>query len=218
MNGLSSPERLSALALDDDGLFERLHCTGMIFNEVVGQLHGLMLRAARHQLSRMSNVRSRLGTVGLDEIANQAADDATIAAPAKLDSFEGRSKFTTWVYKFGILHALSGASRALWKDREVPLDVIAERPSKDSSPEALIGAAELSSLLSTAIATSLTPRQRAVVTALILNDVPIDALAERLDTTRNVIYKNLYDARKRLRSSLSAQGYPTEGATRGVRA
>jgi RNA polymerase sigma-70 factor (ECF subfamily) len=38
---------------------------------------------------------------------------------------------------------------------------------------------------------------------LTLNGVPIDVLAERLDTTRGALYKTLHDARQKLRSYLA---------------
>jgi RNA polymerase sigma-70 factor (ECF subfamily) len=40
-----------------------------------------------------------------------------------------------------------------------------------------------------------------------VDEVPIDVLAERLGTNRNAIYKTLHDARGRLRAHLTAQGY-----------
>jgi RNA polymerase sigma-70 factor (ECF subfamily) len=52
----------------------------------------------------------------------------------------------------------------------------------------------------------LTPRQREVFTALALNEVPIDVLAERLGSTRGALYKTLHDARRKLRSELAAAG------------
>jgi RNA polymerase sigma-70 factor (ECF subfamily) len=36
--------------------------------------------------------------------------------------------------------------------------------------------------------------------------VPIDVLAERLDTTRGALYKTLHDARRKLREALAARG------------
>ena len=56
------------------------------------------------------------------------------------------------------------------------------------------------------IETSLTRRQREVLVALALNEVPIDVLAERLDTTRGALYKVLHDARQRLRAALLERG------------
>jgi RNA polymerase sigma-70 factor (ECF subfamily) len=58
-----------------------------------------------------------------------------------------------------------------------------------------------------AIATVLTPHQRAVLVALTLRGVPIDVLAERLGTTRGALYKTLHDARRKLREHLTGRGF-----------
>src|SRR4029078_10046058 len=50
------------------------------------------------------------------------------------------------------------------------------------------------------IEASLSPRQREVLVAVTLNGVPIDVLAQRLETTRGALYKTLHDARKKLRA------------------
>jgi RNA polymerase sigma-70 factor (ECF subfamily) len=44
-----------------------------------------------------------------------------------------------------------------------------------------------------------------------LNGVPIDVLAERLDTTRGALYKTLHDARRKLRGHLEEQGLSIDG-------
>ena len=62
--------------------------------------------------------------------------------------------------------------------------------------------------LTKAIEEDLTPRQREVFVAIALNDVPIDVLALQLGSNRNAIYKNLFDARRKLRASLAAAGHP----------
>ena len=41
---------------------------------------------------------------------------------------------------------------------------------------------------------------------LALNEVPIDVLAERLNTNRGALYKTLHDARRKLRGELAAAG------------
>jgi RNA polymerase sigma-70 factor (ECF subfamily) len=66
--------------------------------------------------------------------------------------------------------------------------------------------AELLAAVSEVIAGELTPHQRAVLVAITLDDVPIDVLAERMQTTRGALYKTLHDARRRLRSCLAARG------------
>jgi RNA polymerase sigma-70 factor (ECF subfamily) len=57
----------------------------------------------------------------------------------------------------------------------------------------------------------LTARQREVFVAVALNDVPIDVVADRLNTTRGAVYKTLHDARRKLRVALSARGLGIEG-------
>jgi RNA polymerase sigma-70 factor (ECF subfamily) len=49
-----------------------------------------------------------------------------------------------------------------------------------------------------------------VLVALAIDGVPIDVLAERLDTNRNALYKTLHDARRKLRAVLGDRGFPVE--------
>jgi RNA polymerase sigma-70 factor (ECF subfamily) len=46
-----------------------------------------------------------------------------------------------------------------------------------------------------------------VLVAVTLDGVPIDVLAERLNTTRGALYKTLHDARRKLRKVLAAQRF-----------
>ena len=55
-----------------------------------------------------------------------------------------------------------------------------------------------------------------MLVAITLNDVPIDVLAERLQTTRGALYKTLHDARRRLRSCLAARGLDPDLHDRGT--
>ena len=57
--------------------------------------------------------------------------------------------------------------------------------------------------LSSSIDSCLTDHQREVLVALALNGVPLDVLAERLNTTRGALYKTLHDARRKLRADLA---------------
>ena len=49
-----------------------------------------------------------------------------------------------------------------------------------------------------------------MLVALALNEVPIDVLAERLNTTRGALYKTLHDGRQKLRGALAARGLGLE--------
>lgn len=197
-----------------DDWVTRLSTSGTARDGAVADLHGLMLRAARHRISRMTEAAG-LGSVRREEIAQAAADDATMSVLGRLHTFEGRSRFTTWAYKFAILQAGVELRRALWKDRDIPLAEIGEPlESPSSSPEALVEAADLATAVRSALAT-LTPHQRQVATALLVDDVPIDVLAERLGTNRNALYKTLHDARQRLRTQLESTGFRIDTTAQG---
>src|SRR5262245_11789772 len=86
-------------------LLRRLGSTGPERDEAVGELHVLLLRAARFAIARRSTSHPHLRGGDLDDLAHQAADDALIAVLAKLEDFRGESRFTTWAYKFALLEA-----------------------------------------------------------------------------------------------------------------
>ena len=62
--------------------------------------------------------------------------------------------------------------------------------------------------------TELTTRQREVFVAIVVNDVPLDALAVRLGSNRNALYKMMFDARRKLRAALAANGYLNDDDSR----
>ena len=183
------------------------------YEAAVGRLHDLLLRAARFELRR------RGAHTDLEDLALQAANDALVAILAKLTTYRGQSRFTTWAYKFALLEAAVKARRRAWQGREVPLDDDGWSlvPHRGSGPGADAETAELLGAVADAIATVLTAHQRAVLVAITLQDVPIDVLAERLGTTRGALYKTLHDARRKLRAQLALQGlHPldSEGGSR----
>ena len=186
---------------------------GVERDEALGDLHDLLLRAARFELGRRRAALSHVRGEDIDDLAMQAADDALVALLGKLHTYRGASRFTTWAYKFALLEAGVKVRRRAWQGREVVLEpeswpVLADLgPSVEQRREG----AELLGALKSAVSEQLTPHQRAVFTALALNEVPIDVLSERLDTTRGALYKTLHDARRKLRAELTAGGFVEEG-------
>jgi RNA polymerase sigma-70 factor (ECF subfamily) len=195
----------SVTEADDSGAWLRsLRAEGPTRDAAIARLHELMLRAARFELSRRRAALSHVRGEELDDLATQAADDAVVAVLGKLDDFRGRSRFTTWAYKFALLEAGVRLRRRAWQEREVVLEpddwnVLADRAS--TVHERLEQSDQLDELRA-AIQSELTPHQRRVFIALALNEVPIDVLAERLRTSRGALYKTLHDARKKLRQAL----------------
>jgi RNA polymerase sigma-70 factor, ECF subfamily len=183
---------------------------GPAHDAAVARLHALLHRAARFELRR------RGAHADLEDLAFQAADDALVAILAKLHTFRGQSRFTTWAYKFALLEAGVKARRRAWQGREVPMpdDGWALLADRRRGPGADAETAELLAAVRDAIDSALTPHQRAVLVAITLQDVPIDVLAERLGTTRGALYKTLHDARRKLRARLVAQGLGPGGESR----
>ncbi len=183
-----------------------LRSTGAERERAVTELHALLLRAARFETGRRAT--AALSPSERSDLAMQAADDALMLVLDKLDTFEGRSRFTTWAYKFAIYEAGVKTRRRSWQDREVTLEDASWSliPDSSSGPEAAAEERELLLALQAGIATALTAHQRNVLVALAVTGVPIDVLAERLGTTRGALYKTLHDARRKLRGHLSNQG------------
>jgi len=130
-----------------------------------------------------------------------------MAVLTKLPTFEGRSRFTTWVYKFAILQSATEVRRYAWRNREVELSDDTHVLEHGPSPASYAEATDLASAVRCAIDEALTPHQRRITIALLIDDVPIDVLAERLGTNRNALYKTVHDARTRLRAHLIASGH-----------
>lgn len=174
----------------------------------ISRLHDLLVRAARFEIGRRRGQLAGLGAAQLEDLAVQSADDALMAVLRKLGDYRGASRFTTWAYKFALLEASSAVRRRTWDGVELPLteDGLAVLAARRGSPHAAARSAELLQWLERAIRTELTPRQREVLVALTLNDVPLDVLAERLGASRGALYKMLHDGRRKLRAALVRDG------------
>jgi RNA polymerase sigma-70 factor (ECF subfamily) len=180
-------------------------------DEAVARLHDALRRSARHELRRRAP-RASLSGPELDDTAQQCADDAIVSILERVGDFRGLSRFTTWAYKFVIFEVSNTVARHAWRRQppshvdwaRVP-DMLAPRPGERAERR------EQLAVLAKAIDEDLTKRQREVFVAVALNDVEIDVLALALGSNRNALYKNLFDARRRLRASLAAAGHPLGG-------
>jgi RNA polymerase sigma-70 factor, ECF subfamily len=206
----AASSRSEAAPLDPESQewLRTLRGSGRERDEAVARLHELLLRAARFETARRRPTLPHLRGNDLDDIANQAADDALVSVLRRLDSFRGASRFTTWAYKFALLEAAVKLRKRAWQGREVPLEPEGWGLFSNAGlePDAEAEQSELLGTLQRAIAQVLTPHQRRVLVALALNGVPIDVLAERLNTNRGALYKTLHDARRKLRKHLQERG------------
>lgn len=203
-----SPSPAGVLDEETRAWLRDLRLQGRAHDIAVERLHALLLRAARFEVARRGASLPHLRGDELGEIALEAADDALISVLARLDTFRGASRFTTWAYKFALLEAAVKLRKRAWQGREIPLDQEAWDlfSSAGPGPPDAAEQSELLAVLREGIA-ALTPHQRRVLLALAVNGIPIDVLADRLNTTRGALYKALHDARRNLRTYLKERGF-----------
>ena len=142
------------------------------------------------------------------------AQDSLIKILDKIDSFEGRSKFTTWAMSIAVRLAISSMRRKHFRD--VSMSSLLENslrfepaatpePTNDTERQK----AELLSKLRELIDTNLTDKQRDAMHSL-LNGMPVEVFAEKTGSKRNAVYKLIHDARVKLRRGFEQAGYKAE--------
>ena len=198
---------------DSEAWLNALRGIGSARDQAVDCLYAQLAAAARLEVVRRATDVEILAGHAIDDLATHAAGDALVAVLAELDDARGASRFTTWACKFAILAAGRQARLHIWKHREVDLDSdswkrLAEPAGVGRSPDhdAVFQA------LTDGIGTVLTRHQRCVLVALTIDRVPIDVLADRLNTTRGALYATLHDARGELRRRLAEAGLPVGAA------
>lgn len=154
-----------------------------------------------------------------DAFVEDVIQDTLLRVLDRFETFEGRSKFTTWVYKIAIHIALSELRLKKWK--EFSLDKLEEGQDPDSMPSEIFASEDPDPeeklerknaimLVQKIIQEELTPRQRSIMMAINVNGVPLDVVAERTGTNRNALYKMMHDARLKLKRRLEREGHPPE--------
>lgn len=185
----------------------------------IEDLRARLQRGIYYYLSRERSDLANLSNQELTQMAEDLAQDATLRVIENLDSFRGDSRFTTWATKIAVRVAISDLRRARYKDFSLD-DLTADgdlMPGTASSvngsappgPEDATERADVMTKISKALEEALTERQYQALTAVALQGVPLEIVAEQMGTNRNALYKLLHDARRKLRSHLEAQGLST---------
>jgi RNA polymerase sigma-70 factor, ECF subfamily len=205
----SSPERVADETPVPDEWVRALSGGRVEREDATARLHEMLLRVARAEARRRGG-QLRISGPELDDLAHQAAADAVLAIIAKIGEFRGESRFTTWACKFVIFEVSGKIGRHFWRHPPIPLeagnwDRLPDRFGLDPARESEWR--DLARALRRAVEEELTEHQRRVFTAIVVDGVPLDALAVKLRSNRNALYKTMFDARRKLRASLVANGY-----------
>jgi RNA polymerase sigma-70 factor (ECF subfamily) len=192
---------------DNQSWINDLKSQGEQQNDALKDLRVIVERGLSHALTRWLKVDDPL----FQSLVEEATQETLIKVLDNLDSFEGRSKFTTWVYKIAVRVALTDLRRKRWEN--VSLDEIVEDyqnenifPDKKVKVEEEVFQGELVEKVKEIINHELTEKQRTALIALGFRGMSLLEVAERLNTNRNALYKLLHDARKRLKKRLRDEG------------
>lgn len=186
---------------------EALSQPGPLRDEALADLRVLLVRGLGYALSQRSNVR--------DSDLEDFAQNALLKILDGLDTFRGEARFTTWAHKIAVRVAFTELRRRRWRD--VSLNEMTE--SKEDSTEFIpldladpsIGPEQramqraILETLRRLIGEELTDKQRQAMQAM-LRGMPLQEVAERMDTNRNALYKLLHDARRRLQQKMLEEG------------
>ena len=150
----------------------------------------------------------------LDDVAHQAVGDAMLAILAKLADFRGESRFIAWAYRFVILEVSAKLGRHYWRNPPVALDAgqwerLPDRFGIDPARYAE-AAGILAEVRRVVEEEELTSQQRRIFVAVVVDQIPRDALVAELGLQKNAIYKVIFDARRKIRRALVAKGYLEE--------
>jgi RNA polymerase sigma-70 factor, ECF subfamily len=192
-----------------------LKSDGELQTAALSDLRAYLVRAALYALQRRRNAFQKLTSTGIEQLAEDCAQDAVSAILGHLDQFRGDSRFTTWAYKFAVNAALITARRERWG--RVPLDQLlgsvdlvdqiglASEALSDPQRRAL--QREILAVVRQAIEIHLTVRQRQALTAIVFEEITLDELARHWASNRNALYKLLHDARRKLKAHLRDRGF-----------
>jgi RNA polymerase sigma-70 factor, ECF subfamily len=152
-------------------------------------------------------------------LAEEVAQDTLLRVLDRLDTFQGRSQFITWVHKIAVRIALTELRRKRWEnvsleelvegDESVPMGSLL-KDSRASTPEEQFEGADMVQRVQRIIADELTDKQRQAMIAIAIKGMPFEEVARRMGTNRNALYKMMHDTRLRLKLRLSREGLTVE--------
>lgn len=190
---------------ENEKWIQRLRAEGDIRDQAITELRAILVRGLA------ATCRGRYGS---KIQAEDVAQDALIKILDKLDTFEGRSKFTTWAMTIGVRIAISEMRRKHFQD--VSMDQLLSNSMRFEPAATTEPAAEdenerskMLTKLSELIETNLSTKQRDAMHSL-LNGMPVEIFAEKTGSNRNAVYKLVHDARVKLRQGFEQAGYKAE--------
>lgn len=186
---------------------DALKSPGAERDRALAELRALLVRGLNYALRDWRRTAGR----DFEALAEDFCQEALLRILDNLDSFEGRSRFTTWAHKIAVRVALTELRRKRWQD--VSLDkLVAEdgaesmMSSDEAGPETEAERTDLMAWMKRIMMEELTEKQRKAIAAIAFGGMPLEEVARRMDTNRNALYKVIHDGRVRLKRRLAREG------------
>jgi RNA polymerase sigma-70 factor (ECF subfamily) len=186
-----------------------LRSTGSTHADALNDLRDIIQKGLPYALSRWLPSSDPL----FQPLVEEVTQETLLRVLDQLDTFEGRSLFTTWVHKIAIRIALTELRRKRWRDSS--LDEMTENEDAppppglladpQASPETSAERSDMITRVRRILEEELTPKQREALVLLGLQDMPMEDAARKMKTNRNALYKLLHDARLRLKRRLALE-------------
>ena len=192
-----------------------LRAHGPLRDAALEGLRTLMLKGLSRALQGWASTSGR----EFDSLAEDFVQEALLKVLENLDTYQGRSAFTTWCLKIAVRVSLTELRRRRWKDvsLESILDSEGSRwvmKSSEPGPAAQAEQSEFEAFTHKAMAEELTEHQRRALAA-VFGGLPLEEAARRLGTNRNALYKSIHDARVKLKRRFVHDGMILPGMTMG---
>jgi RNA polymerase sigma-70 factor (ECF subfamily) len=181
----------------------------------LADLREYLLRAVFLYLDRHREDLMHLDRRELEHLAEDFAQDALLQIQDNLDTFQGKSKFTTWAYRFVVNVAAGELRLHRWRtlsietlvgEQEIPLfTFLSDQEAPD--PETVAARNQILAVIRHIIDEELTERQRLALVNVHFRGIPTAEVARQLDSTPNNVYKLVHDARKKLKNGLQQRRY-----------
>jgi RNA polymerase sigma-70 factor, ECF subfamily len=194
---------------------EHLRSPGQLQEEALADLRAVILRGLPYALSKWLSPSDPQ----FAELSQEVAQETLLRVLDRLNTFAGRSKFTTWVHTIAVRIALTELRRQRWKDRSLDemeeRDDLSQPPPQEMTgrapgPEIAVEGRELMLRVKQIMLEELTHKQRQAMLALAVHSMPLEEVARRMGTNRNALYKLMHDGRLRLKNRLAREGLTTD--------
>ena len=133
------------------------------------------------------------------EDANDITQVVFLRVAERLDEYDPRFKFFSWIYRIAVNESLNLLRR---HGREEALDDEIDLPGSEATdPERQASAAELAGRIRSALM-KMTPNDRAVLTLRHFSECSYQEIGQILDLDQKTVKSRLFEARQRLRDLL----------------